>query len=233
MAKTRDKSRFWNYLLIGAFGVTAGVMVPLIAAAFIVPRAIDRAIDSYTDTAPEPGRAIEVTEAHYETLRERVDSFADSVDAGEPHESLVLTSEEVGAILQREVEKETAESGGDPRVRLWLRVEDGKLRGPISILMDDAAIGLLDHLRGRYLNGVATIDVSHADGQFRIALDNFEMDGEPIPEWLRGALQEEIDRAIANSQELRDAAVKLGGLELYDDKAVVHAKSPAVRMRKD
>lgn len=226
MVRNRRQRSIWNYLLIGAFIVAAGLSILLIAAAIIVPRVIDRTIERYTDAAPISGETADLRETDYAALRNRVENFADAVDSGTAAEPLVLTSDEVAALIQREVQAELNATEDDPDVQLWLRIEGDRLKGPVSIKTDELAVGLFEGLRDRYLNGVATLDVGHSNGQIHVRLDDFQIDGESIPTWIMDGVRDGINTAVADSRELSKLGRKLESIEIRDGQAVVRPKAP-------
>ena len=109
------------------------------------------------------------------TLEERVKAFRTALEEGKPTEPLVLTSDEINALI----EARTAELKG----KVYVTIEGDKLKGQVSIpLSDFPSFGLT---RGRYLNGEAEFKVSLQDGILLVTLDSIEVNGKHRPGGVR------------------------------------------------
>jgi len=85
----------------------------------------------------------------------------------------------------------------------------------------------LNMLKGRYLNGSATFNLSFQNGTLSVTPQGIQVKGEPLPEvYLREIRKQNLAVALTNNPE---AAAVLRGLEeitLKDGKLVIAPKQP-------
>src|SRR4051794_1608508 len=83
------------------YGCMLGLVMLLliVIAGLIGVRHLKKMFNEFTDTAPLPMPTVEMPAAELDQLRQRVDNFRDSVRAKQPTEPLVLTADEINALI--------------------------------------------------------------------------------------------------------------------------------------
>jgi hypothetical protein len=204
-------------ILLGGFALGAFAMVVLIALSFIVPRAVDRAVETYTDTAPAPLRTEPVPEPERKEIQQKVDDYSDALDKHEAKEPLVLTDREVNALLAKELEKEGELAAG-------IEFRPGQIRAQVSLrLTQTLPLGPWSRdLTGRYLNGTATFDASVRNGQLNLYLTGFDVKGHALPERALAILRDEIDKSGALAgDDVQDFLKKVSAVEFESGKVTI------------
>lgn len=129
-----------------------------------------RFIDEWTSTAPMELPKVQVTEDQRKMVKERVDTFREALEKGTAVEPLVLTGDDLNALI---------EDSEEFRGKIHARVEGDKLKAKISFPLDK--IGLAP-FRGRYLNGLAELKASLNNGVLIVTLDSLEVNGKRPPD---------------------------------------------------
>ncbi len=222
----QDKQRKWfDYVLLGAFALAATVMVLLMLGAFVVPLAINRAIETYTDEQPQVVPEAELDEAKYEQLQLQIETFVDAFDTESPPDPLALSGEDLNALLQKELDGALNPGDGQPsRGRFRLRLQGDVLQAKMSVLMDELATGYFEGLTGRYLNGMATFKPSLNSGALDLRLQSFEVHGKALPRVALSPIQDFIDTEIRDSDEIVDFVNKLDSIEICEGALILRAK---------
>lgn len=194
-------------------------MLGLIALAFIIPRAVDRAVEAYTDAAPIVIHTEPLPETEQAELDARVEAFGDALDAGTPIEPLILTERELNAVLAREVKPEH----GSIRLELL----PGQVRAHVSLpIKAELPLGpWARDLTGRYLNGTAAVDVWLAEGKLGFTIREFDVKGRKLPGYAIDALQRELERAgVFDDEDVNSYLDRISDLRIETGRIVLAAK---------
>ena len=124
------------------------LIIALAVLAFVGMRFFSGLVEEWTSPAPAELPKVQISEEERKSVRERVDAFRKALEEGTATDPLVLTSDDLNALI---------EENPDSRGRVFARVEGDKLKGQISIPLDKLKIGML---KGRYLNGEAELKAS-------------------------------------------------------------------------
>ncbi len=219
----RSAGKWVSVGLLGCFSVAALAMVVLIALSFLVPRAVNRTIEAYTDTQPEIFEAPEMDTSESEALHDRLDRFEESLDEGTKTESLSLSEDELNFLLSELAEEEDV--GGSFHVDL----RDGQVAVHMSVpLEQEISIGPWERsLYGRYLNGVATFDVGIEDGDLDLDLVSFDVKGRSMPGWALNLVRDFIEESgVLESDDVLEVTRKLDRLEIQGDRVLLRAATP-------
>ena len=79
-------------------GVALGILVAV--GIYIVYRFLNRLVDEYTATAPRELPKVEMPAEQRQALKDRVEAFRKAVEEGTPTEPLVLTSDDLNALIE-------------------------------------------------------------------------------------------------------------------------------------
>lgn len=195
-------------------------MLMIIAASLVVPPIVQNTIESYTATAPMTIVKGEMPEADMDHLDEQVERFTDAIEDGKTPEPLILSGDDLNALLQKLWQDE-----GIPG-EMALDIEDGRLRSHISIPLEPGfSIGpFTPDVSGRYLNGTVTFRLSLTENNLNVKIERFIVNGKELPGWIVGAIEREIiDPEILQNEELREFTDKLDRVDINTNSIVLNA----------
>jgi hypothetical protein len=183
---------------------------------FFVYRWLGELVDQYTATAPRELPRVEMPAEDRRTVDERYDSFVAAIKAGRPTEPLVLSGQDLNALI----EDRTTLKG-----KVYLAVEHDQLKGQVSIPVSDIIdIGLT---RGRYLNGEAEFKVALVNGILVVTIDSFEINGKrPSDQFLTQLRGQNLAKDITNDRKNAEAIRKLESIEVKDGRLIIKARGP-------
>ncbi|AMV37756.1 hypothetical protein [Planctomyces sp. SH-PL62] len=198
------------------------LMLALALGAFLAYRTAIRYRDLYTATAPVELPKLGLTEADRERAVARMTAFRDAVEAGEDVMPLVLTSDDLNALIQE-----------SPRLkdRIYLTLEGDKIRAKVSFPL--AEIQDLSFTRGRYLNGEADLKAVVKDGVLSLEFDSMVADGKELPEVVCDTLSQsdiildDDDDSNDTDEErrVRSFIRRIASLEVEDGQMIVTPES--------
>lgn len=157
------------------YGCLALALAGLLALAlgvigyFVARSTAKRWINDYTSTTPVLIEKVEYSAAQMDALNGRLLEFRKALDSGRESIELVLTADDLNALVSREPKLQG---------KLFVRIEDDKLKGEISMPLQD--MGPLK-LNGRYLNGVAVFRAALAAGVLDVRLEDVQVKNKPLP----------------------------------------------------
>lgn len=215
------KAKKWATVgLLGCFSMASLAMIVLVALAFLVPRAVKRTVEAYTDTEPLTFEAPDMDVAGSDALHDRLERFEESIDDGRDAAMLALSEDEVNLLLLELADEE----GFDGSFQVDLL--DGQVAVHMSVpLNKEFSIGPWEQdLRGRYLNGVATFDVGIEDGNLEFDLVSFDVKDRSAPGWALELGRDFIEESgVLQSEEVLEATHKLERLSVHEDRVVLRS----------
>src|ERR1700679_2457080 len=141
---------FYGCIIASILAVLFAILLAVIG--FLGYRLFNQLIDQYTSTTPQTLPKVEMPAEQVTTLKDRVEAFRKAVEAGTPTEPLVLTSDDLNALIEDNPELKGV---------IYVKVEKDEVKGQISLPLDKLNFGMV---RGRYLNGEADFKASLSDG---------------------------------------------------------------------
>ncbi len=198
------------------------LIIGLAALAFVFVRWFSGFVEEWTSTVPAELPRIQISETERESARERVVAFRKALEEGTATNPLVLTSDDLNALI---------EADPDFQGRVFARVEGDKLKGRISIPLDELEIGMFN---GRYLNGEAEFKASLSDGILVVTLETLEFNGKHPPEWFMAEMRKQNWAKDAydnpkNAEMIR----RFESMDIKDGTIIlkprIHSKTPAGR----
>ncbi len=173
-------------------------------------------VDEYTlGTAPRQLPKVEMPAEQRQTLKDRVEAFRKAVDAGTPTEPLVLTSDDLNALIE-----ENPELKG----KIYVKIEGDEIKGQVSIPARQARSSRM--FRGRYLNGEADLKASLEDGVLIVTLDSIEVNGKKasrgVDERMR---QQNLAKDVYKNPKNAEMIRKLESLEVKDGKIILKVRA--------
>jgi len=150
-------------------------------------------------------------------LEQRVGEFGTAAEAGEKPAPLVLTSDDLNALIANHPSWRLI------RGKVYVSMQDDQVTGDIALPLDDFVehIPRMSRLEGRYLNGTATLRVVLVDEILVVSLRSLKIKGEELPSELMDELRKRnlVDKSQANA--ITD---KLESIEVKDGKLTIKAR---------
>jgi hypothetical protein len=177
---------------------------------------VRKMILQFTDSQPLPLPTLSMSQAEMEKVQQRFDGFLDSVRVGRQTQSLVLTGDELNALLATE-----------PGVRglkgkLYVSIEGDRLKAQLSLRMSDVG---LPFFRGRYLNGTATLGLSLQNGSLQLAPETITVKGKPLPSVYMNRIQgQDFTQGLTNNPRASAVLDHLQSIEVKDGTIVLVPK---------
>jgi len=206
---------FYGCLTVVILGLLAGAAVGIGGYFFV--KKVNQIVAEYTSTTPAEMPQVEMVEADYEVLEQRVGAFGNALKEGQPSEALVLTADELNVLLSR---SEAMQVG---KGRLHVVMTENEVSGQISLPLDPIAKGpLLSQLQGRYLNGTARLGIGMQNGRLVVRLLGVRVNDQLMPKELVKAFETVnlMDQVYQDPQTAQTLS-KIGGVEVTDSKLVI------------
>jgi len=201
--------------------ILALLMVILISVGvYFGYRTLNRWVEEYTATTPRELPKVEMPAEQRQVLKDRVDAFRKAVDAGTSTEPLVLTSDDLNALI---------EDNPDLKGKIYVKVEGDEVKGQVSIPLDVLGQNpFFRMLKGRYLNGEADLKASLQDGVLIVTLDSIEVNGQKPPEQMMTELRKQNLAKDAYKDEKTSRMIrKIESLEIKDGKIILRLRARA------
>jgi hypothetical protein len=183
--------------------------------------AIHTMIDGVTEDKPVAITRAELPAPRMEEIQKRVDAFKAALDNPTNSFELVLTAEEFNALVASSPDMAAVKD------RVYIRIEDDRVKADLSLPCDDLAHFPFGRLRGRYLNGSAVLNVGLKDGQLNVRIESVKLKGKPVEgqfmTHLQGAnLAQDISREPKNAA----AIGKFESIQIKDGKIIIKVRPP-------
>jgi hypothetical protein len=195
--------------------ILALLMVILVAVGtFFLYRFANRMVEEYTSTTPRELPKVDMLAETRQLLKDRVEAFQKAVEAGTATEPLVLTSDDLNALID-----ENPELKG----KIYIKVEGDEIKGQVSIPLESLGLAMV---RGRYLNGEADLKASLSDGVLIVTLDSIEVNGQrPPEEMMKGIRQQNLAKDAYKDEKSSNLIRKLESLEIKDGKIILKVRA--------
>ena len=207
---------FYGCLTAGILGVAFLVIIGL--AGLNVYRSYTKMVNEYTSTAPMELPKVELPKEDAEALDARVEAFKKSLDTGKDAEPLVLTADEINALIAKNPEFQN---------RVHVEIPGDKIEGQISLPLTQLG---LPGLNGRYLNGKARFNVMLSNRALFVTLDALEVNGKPVPDQALASFRaQNLAAGYADDPDNAKTVEKLESIEVKDGKLIVKPRARAER----
>jgi hypothetical protein len=203
---------FYGCIIASVLAVLTVILLG--ALAWIAYRFASQMIDQYTATTPRELPKVEMPAEQRQTLKERVEAFRKAVEAGTATEPLVLTSDDLNALID-----------DNPELKgiIYVKVEGDEVKGQVSIPLDKLNFPMV---RGRYLNGEADLKASLSDGVLIVTLDSVEVNGVKVPDdVMKGIRQQNLAKDAYKDEKTSEMIRKLESLEIKDGKITLKVRT--------
>src|SRR5262245_2371354 len=169
-------------------------------------------VEQYTDTRPMTLESVQMSTSDYQQLDKRVTAFADAVNARKATPPLVLTGEDINALIANNPGWKSLKD------KVYVTITEDQIKGKVSIPMDELAQAPgLSRLKGRYLNGSAGFKVSLANAVLLVTIQSLEAKGQSPPPPIMAQLQA-VNFAQNTSQDpkTQEMISRLESIEIKD-----------------
>lgn len=211
-------SRLPKYLLIGCGSLLVVALLGSVAAYFLFWAAVDQVLTTFTTEKPLAIPTVNLPEAEYNLLEERVRAFSQAVDGSGGGEPLVLSETEINALIQRHSKFKEPGSG------VAVRIIADQLEAELSIPADSIA----PSMEGRFLNGKALIGVGMRDGRVAAFLEDLRIGDRYVPDSFRDRLNKEniLRKVYEENDDLSRALRRIQHVEIRDGSLVLTPAAP-------
>lgn len=198
-------------------GIIAGILLVLaLLAGFATYHYIRHVVYEYTDTKPLEMPVVHLSDTEVTNLQQRADNFDKSLQKDRPVEPLVLTADEINAII------ENANKTNPTPVRLYLSFNEDRVQAKLSVPTDSFGVRML---KGRYFNGTGDFAVSLHNGRLMLNVKSLSVKGRPLPEqFMQSMRQQNFADAWTNNVEFNKSLAKLREIKIERGKLFVIPK---------
>jgi hypothetical protein len=203
---------FYGCIIASILAVLFAILMAV--GAFLLYRFFGQMVNEYTSTAPQPLPTIEMPAEQVKTLKDRVEAFRKAVEAGTPTEPLVLTSDDLNALIDDNPELKGV---------IYVKVENDAVKGQVSLPLDKLEISMV---RGRYLNGEAEFKASLSNGVLIVTLESIEVNGKKIPDdFMKELRKQNLAKDAYKDEKTSEMIRKLESLEVKDGKIILKVRA--------
>jgi hypothetical protein len=183
--------------------------------AVLAARAVKNKLNAYTDSQPMQLPKVEMSDADYDRLQQRVAVFADAMQQGKPAEALILSERDINALLARSPQMKPVAD------KVHVSMNSNQVKGQVSIPL--SGLGWVG--RGRYLNGEATFDVSLENGVLIVTAQEVKVKGRPLPEtFMKQLRRENLAKDAYKDPKNAEALRRLDTIQIDGDRAILKAR---------
>ena len=188
----------------------------LAVLAFVAYRFAGRMVETYTGTAPEQLPKVEMSPEQRKTLEDRVEAFRKAVELGTPTEPLVLSSDDLNALIEKNDELKGT---------VYVKIEGDEVKGRISFPLDKLQLPFA-MVKGRYLNGEADLKASLFDGELIVHIDEIEVNGKKLPqEFMTDLRKQNVAKDVAKDPDNAQMLRKLESVQVKDGKVILKVRA--------
>ncbi|TWU00669.1 hypothetical protein Pla108_16210 [Botrimarina colliarenosi] len=154
---------------------------------------------------------VELPAARVEQITARFDAFAKAIREDGAPPDFEITAEELNGLIN-----ENKDLAG----KVFLRIEDGRVGGDLSLPMDELPGG-----GGRFLNASVDFEVAMRNGALTVTLADAKVNGSPLPPWMLGTLAGQ-NLAVKINRDPKFAKVlsRFESLEVVGDKIILRPR---------
>ena len=187
------------------------LILALAVGGYLVYRALNRYLEEYTATARRELPKLQITEDERKGVVDRFKEFRQAVKDQTATEPLVLTGEDLNALVQEVPELKD---------RVYFAIEGDKIKGevsiPLTLFMDTSLT------RGRYVNGEAEFKASLSEGVLVVILDSIEVNGKrPPEEAMTNLRQQNLAKDFYKNPENAEMVRRFESLVIRDGKIII------------
>jgi hypothetical protein len=168
-------------------------------------------VAKWTEDTPADLPTVEYTEEEVAAVEKRVESFKEGLEANEAPEELVLTADDINAMIADDEEI---------KGHVFIKIEDGKVGGDVSIPTD-----ILPGGKGRFFNASATFNVSLENGVLIVTMASAEAKGQKVPqEVIDEMAKQNLAKDLYKEPEVAEVLRRIDSISIEGDKMILRAR---------
>ncbi len=216
---TPRPSRLPRFLLIGCGSVMVLSVLAGIALYFLFWGAVDQLARSFTTDRPLAIPQVTMSQEELEALDRRVSDFGSAIENNEATDPLVLSADEINALIQRHGKFKQEGTG------VVVRIFGDQIEGEISLPAGQVA----PSLEGRFVNGKGVFSIGVEEGRVVAYLQDLRVGDRYLPDQIREPLSREnlLRKAYEEDSELRRALTRIRSVEVREGKVIFTPAEPA------
>jgi hypothetical protein len=197
--------------------ITGAVLLALVLGALLLGlHYVKKMVNRYTDTKPIELPTVQMPPAEMAQVKQRLEAFEQSVREQHATKPLTLTADDINALIA---------TGGDQQSlkgKVYVSLDGDQVKGELSVPLQDMGLSML---RGRYLNGTATFNLSFREGKLSVTPQTIQVKGEPLPEvYLREIRKQNLAFAFTNDPGAAAVLKGLAEIQVNEGKLVIEPK---------
>jgi hypothetical protein len=178
-----------------------------------------RVIDGYTSATPAPMPKVEMSDEQFATLHQEVTNFNNLVESGTNVVTLVLSGDDINALIQKSPENTVFKD------KIFVRIEGDQIKGSVSLPLDDWKI---QRLKGRFVNGSASFNLSVTNGLLFVSVKSLDINGQPLPDSFMAPLkQENLAKDMNTDPRHVSRMQRFESIDIKDGKIIIKARPQA------
>jgi hypothetical protein len=179
-------------------------------------------VAEYTDTSAMSVPKTDMTDDEIKTLKERVATFNNAVDAHSNTPPLVLTSREINGLLANDPDLK------DYKDKFYVSLDGDTINGQVSLPLDGLKkvpiFSVLD-LKGRYMNGSGTFKGSMENGALSVFIEDLDVHGKPLPaDFIKGLQAQNLAQVFNNDPNAQQPFKKYDSVQVTNSTLIIKAK---------
>jgi hypothetical protein len=173
-------------------------------------------IDQYTSTNPVPIESVTISRGELKSLQDRLTSFSEALAGRAGERELILTAEDINALIQNDPQYK------DMKGKLFVIIEGDQIKGKLSMPLDD--FGPFK-MKGRYLNGVATLKASLENGVLDVKIKDVRVGDNSLPAPILAQIKNaNFAQEFQKDPNAQRTIEKLESIKVKDGKIIIRAK---------
>jgi hypothetical protein len=192
---------------------------------FAIRYGIDKIVEvvlAYTETEPMPLPPSTMSPEDYGKLERRVADFPAAMREATQPVKLVLSSDDLNALIANHPDWSYVEG------KLHVTLDGSDVRGDVSLPLDDFVDNLpgFSRLKGRYLNGTATLKVVLVESILVVKLVALEAKGQsPSPEVMAELQRHNLVQDATHDRKIRELIDQLESIVVADGVLTITSKA--------
>ncbi|MGA2554841.1 MAG: hypothetical protein ABSG04_01020 [Verrucomicrobiota bacterium] len=180
---------------------------------------LNRLVAQYSDTSPVPLPVVQLPPQEMQAVLDRITAFSDALDAHSNTAPLILTGEQVNALLASRPELAVFKG------KFFVSFEGEQAKAQISLPLESLPKLPMVDTAGRYLNGSGTFRLAITNGILSVILTSLEVKGQSASPAFLAAFQN--NNLAQNANNPSNAAVfnQIESLQVTNGSLVIQAKS--------
>jgi len=194
-------------IVVVALGIVAGIAVYWHSL-----------IENYTSTQPQPLPVVQVSDSDFAALNSRWTAFREAVAKDNAAEPFRARAAELNLLIAR---------NPGLKDRVWMTISNSQIYGQFTFPLDQSK---QRELHGRYVNGLARLNLDFQDGWLTVSVAELKANGKPIPRWILKSIQKEnLVKDLDQNLELTAFLHELHTIEVQGDQIVLQPEQRALR----